>query len=387
MLELSQVLPLDCWREVNLFLPFANQCLISRVNKTLRKWFLDQRLCTEIPKIRERFSNIFAFSPIDQKKIFQDPSYCEKCFFDMVKMINSFPDLKKSLRKNKDFQVVAQKIDDRDFANAFNCILSGNTQRPFGDAVFIKNWIAMYSYKLEDKDDLTLNNLGLDSIPLSLFLICSTMKKIDLSYNRIHFISNDLMNLNTLTEVKLKNNQITNVDGIEKFSNLGILDLSHNLIEKITPFEKLSKLKELYLSHNKISNISIKNVEGVEKFSNLGILDLSHNLIEKITAIEKLSKLRELYLSHNKISNIPIDIVFLKLNILDIDNNLFKDPQKVLYDFSHIPNLKASREPIPDNPIAMSIILGSLVGFYLFGKNGWGVGLLAGAIIYFKSLK
>ena len=62
-------------------------------------------------------------------------------------------------------------------------------------------------------------------------------------------------NLFSITELNLRNKNISDISGIEHLKNLRKLDLSINKIEKIDELKSLSKLKELSLYHNGFEKI------------------------------------------------------------------------------------------------------------------------------------
>jgi hypothetical protein len=79
-------------------------------------------------------------------------------------------------------------------------------------------------------------------------------------------------NLDEVNEVDLSNNHISDLGGIEKFSNIQILKLNNNDITKVDGLENLEKLEKLFLRNNRITNI-----EGLENLVNLKLIDLSNN--------------------------------------------------------------------------------------------------------------
>ena len=106
-------------------------------------------------------------------------------------------------------------------------------------------------------------------------------------------------NLETVTTLELNKKQITDVSGIEKFTNLKTLDLEYNNISDITPLSSLTKLTDLRLHSNNISNIS-----PLQTLTNITYLSLGINKIRDITPLSALTKLKTLGLGENEISNI-----------------------------------------------------------------------------------
>ena len=120
-------------------------------------------------------------------------------------------------------------------------------------------------------------------------------------------------NIDSVTTLDLSGKNITKIDGIEKFTGLGIpnpqvviqsaivLNLSNNNITDITPLSKLSNTKPLSIS---LSNNKISNISPLYGLSNLFVLFLSNNDISSINGISSLEKLRRLNLDGNRIMDI-----------------------------------------------------------------------------------
>ncbi|KKK42096.1 hypothetical protein LCGC14_1840820 [marine sediment metagenome] len=85
-------------------------------------------------------------------------------------------------------------------------------------------------------------------------------------------------NIIRIEELDLSNNLISDIKGIEKFSNLKYLKLDNNQVTNVEGLKHLKDLHTLYLRNNKISEI-----KGFENFTSLNYLDLSGN--SKITEI------------------------------------------------------------------------------------------------------
>jgi len=99
--------------------------------------------------------------------------------------------------------------------------------------------------------------------------------KIYLNNHNIREITDFDMNNDKLKEVKeldLSNNHISDLIGIEKFSNIRILKLNYNKLRKIDGIDSLKSLEKLFLRNNRI-----KEIKNLKKFSNLKHLDLSDN--------------------------------------------------------------------------------------------------------------
>lgn len=99
--------------------------------------------------------------------------------------------------------------------------------------------------------------------------------------------------------------------GLDRFSNLQVLNVSHNKLKTIpNEISRLQNLEVLMLSKNKINRLpeEIKNME------NLTTIYLSRNRLVEVPAwLGGLSKLRTLDLSLNNLTNYEIELVQKRL--------------------------------------------------------------------------
>lgn len=142
----------------------------------------------------------------------------------------------------------------------------------------------------------------------------------------LYISNNQIVNINFLE--KLKNLRIINLSGnkiidytfLEKLEKLQTLNLSANRVENYTFLERLKKLQVIYLSSNQIKDISF-----LEKLSNLQKLNLSNNQIEDYSFLEKLTSLRTLNLSNNRIEDISFLEKLTNLQSLYLHSNQIED--------------------------------------------------------------
>lgn len=136
-------------------------------------------------------------------------------------------------------------------------------------------------------------------------------KKIGKSKNKTIYKSDIL----GITELKMEDEDIDRVSGLEYFTNLETLDLSDNNLEDITPLENLTNLKELRLNGNDIVDIT-----PLQKLTKLRYLNLKDNEIEDITPLKNLSNLTTLYLRGNEIEDYsPVKSYYKSLTHEDFD--------------------------------------------------------------------
>jgi len=117
-------------------------------------------------------------------------------------------------------------------------------------------------------------------------------------------------------KLKLSNNRITEIKGLETLTNLQYLSLYDNQITEIKGLDTLVNLQELSLTNNQITEI-----KGLKTLANLQILSLTHNLITEIKELETLVNLRELWIYNNKIIEVKGLKTLVNLQKLHLDHN------------------------------------------------------------------
>lgn len=145
-------------------------------------------------------------------------------------------------------------------------------------------------------------------------------------FNNLKYLYLDSMDLQTfdvnipyhVKEVSLRSNQLTDLTHFDKigkyeyFGNIISLDLSNN---KFSSFQKIPRnIKKLNLSGNFLSDLN-----GINEFTNIEQLDISDNQITTIDGIEQLYNLTELNAENNKIKTIKA--LPQHLHSLNVSNN------------------------------------------------------------------
>ncbi|XP_063423278.1 insulin-like growth factor-binding protein complex acid labile subunit [Mytilus trossulus] len=112
---------------------------------------------------------------------------------------------------------------------------------------------------------LRILNLGFNSltqIRYNDFNGLVNLRTLDLSFNRINTIhKNSFRNLDKISDIVLRGNELTNIDGIFTYMNGMVrLDLSNNQIDKISSesFKNMTNLRYLLLGSNRITSIEVK---------------------------------------------------------------------------------------------------------------------------------
>lgn len=124
-----------------------------------------------------------------------------------------------------------------------------------------------------------------------------------------------------LEELRLDNNIITKMTGMETLVNLQWLDLSFNLIVKVEGLDNLTKMTDLSLYSNRITELS-----GLENLPHLNVLSVGSN---------KLQSLEETVRYLQSLKN--------NLQVLRIDDNVFQktqDKDYKKYCMSHLDRLQ-----------------------------------------------
>ena len=111
---------------------------------------------------------------------------------------------------------------------------------------------------------------------------------------------------------------LTDLIGIEKFTNLKKLNCYGNYITSLKGMENLVRLEQFVCSYNELTSL-----KGIENLTNLTSINASNNKLTSLEAIENLSNLNYLHLIGNNLSpNESIKIPFSKLVSLKWDNNI-----------------------------------------------------------------
>ncbi|SDJ22857.1 leucine-rich repeat domain-containing protein [Salimicrobium halophilum] len=122
--------------------------------------------------------------------------------------------------------------------------------------------------------------------------------------------------IESVKELDLSEKELSNLEGLEKFTNLEELDLSHNNLTDIAELDELRNLEKLFLQNNQISEVS-----PLSSKPTLQVLSLSSNTITDITGLDSLPALKELRLNNNGIDDVRPLTSFEGLHRLFLNNN------------------------------------------------------------------
>jgi len=194
-------------------------------------------------------------------------------------------------------------------------------------------------------EDTNLYNSIVDNISESILF----EKQIE---NNTIIISNDeLMKIKSL---KLNNNEIKSIDGLDKFIYLEELNLRNNLITDASLLKNLTSLVKLDISHN-----LLKNINDLNKLNNLKELNIYDNLIYDFDGLDAMNNLETLIAGDNneqgkcsendmKISSIG---TLSSLKTLDFSRNNIGRIFEEVVKLKHLENLNLSECKITDTNI------------------------------------
>lgn len=160
----------------------------------------------------------------------------------------------------------------------------------------------------------------------------------DTIYTDTKPLNNYINNILKTTEVNISGNEeIRDLEPLEKLSELSYLDCSNTIVKELFPIRNLNKLKTLNISNTYIDDISdlryvntittfiadntrIDSINTLALFENLEKLSLNNTNITDLSTLSECIKLETLYLNGTKISDLN-DIKGLNnLHDLDVSN-------------------------------------------------------------------
>jgi internalin A len=197
----------------------------------------------------------------------------------------------------------------------------------------------------ESLEELDLSWNDLTEIPEEI-LDLTNLKILQLENNKIQEIPSFLDRLNNLQEIQLHHNQIKDIpESITNIHNLYRLNLNNNQIRKIPEsITNLTNLNYLNLSNNQIEEIPGKLVNLI----NLKALHLSNNQIQEIPdTFDNLINLEELYLSNNQIEKVPERITELtNLRVLALYDNQIQEIPRSISNLGNLTSLSFGNNKI-----------------------------------------
>ncbi len=128
--------------------------------------------------------------------------------------------------------------------------------------------------------------------------------------------------------------------GLEKLTQLKILDLSSNQLNDLKGLENLTQLKILDLSNNQLNDL-----KGLENLAQVKTLNLCFNQLVDVKGLENLMQLKTLSLWNNQLTNVKELEELTRLEFLDLKDN--PDLTKAQIDELQkaLPNCEISSNP------------------------------------------
>jgi Leucine-rich repeat (LRR) protein len=234
----------------------------------------------------------------------------DDCILYMTTFL-SFQDKMSFIQTCKKFYIISQHIFKHD-------IIEYNKRMNY-------NWLKMYKPKiqllknfkvlppLECVHEIQLHNNLYKSINFSAIGNMNNLQELTITRSHLKFIPKEISDLPNLTHLSMHSNIIKDFKVVCNLPKLTFLNLSYNHIQKIPDeIDNLTNLKTLKLGFNSINTIS----SNISNLTNLQYIELFANHITSIPQIETPT----LYLDFNNL-NCICNCLSPKLQILDISNN------------------------------------------------------------------
>jgi len=196
----------------------------------------------------------------------------------------------------------------------------------------------------------------------------NNLKNLGISHNPIKKFPEIIASLNNLEELNLSKTQISDYSGLEKLTNLKVLNLTDCELNSLpNEISKLINLQNISLIQNKLTNfpeqlLNLKNLESVDLFSNnikefpkdisnlkaLKYITLINNKLTEIpNGISYIENLEHLILSNNQITGISTEVFKLKnLRSLILENNKITNIPVEIFELTKLSNIVIKKNPI-----------------------------------------
>ncbi|KAK5584851.1 hypothetical protein RB653_006469 [Dictyostelium firmibasis] len=181
------------------------------------------------------------------------------------------------------------------------------------------------------------------------------LEDLDISYNALSIISDDLYQCKSLEKLNLSFNQINNIQSsfIAQLKLLKVLNLSNNILSQLpNEIGFLSNLTILNLSFNKLQQLP----KTIGRLSSLQKLIVNNNSLQLLpNEIGDLLELQQLDCAENELRILPTTISNCKsLTKLYLDNNDFLEMISELGNLSKLKELNLRSNQLVDLPSSLS---------------------------------
>lgn len=139
---------------------------------------------------------------------------------------------------------------------------------------------------------------------------------------------------------------VTDLSGLEKFTQLRILNLNGNRISDLSPLRGLLQLEELRLKSNTVSDLS-----PLSDLKSLKVLVLRSNAVTSLAPLAGCAALSELDLSDNGFTDITPLSFLTQLTTLDLSYNRITD-LSALYSLTSLRQLDLRGNPLTEDDIS-----------------------------------
>lgn len=153
---------------------------------------------------------------------------------------------------------------------------------------------------------------------------CTNLQLINLAGNEIVDVT-PLKALANLQSLDLSKNKIADAAPLAALAGMQYLDLSGNQLAALPPLDAMSKLSALYLAENKLTDLA-----PLAKLTRLSSLDLAKNQIANLAPLAEIKRLSLLKLSDNPLENLAGIGAFTQLSMLFLERNKITDLQPLV---------------------------------------------------------
>jgi len=218
----------------------------------------------------------------------------------------------------------------------------------------------MKAYNLEsairEKEKVThlcIHRRTLTDWPAALFSF-PQLRSLELSQNGLSCLPKQLLQLKTLEEVIITDNQLSAFPAfLSQLPHLKVINLCGNSIaEWPSHHDNFHQLEQLSLSRNQLKQFP----PSLEHFKNLKILDLSYNQIKMMPAdIHQLHSLRKLSIQHNQLAHIPESLSSCtQLSELNLQHNRLQQLPVDIGQLDQLYRLNAAKNQLTQLPESIS---------------------------------
>lgn len=160
---------------------------------------------------------------------------------------------------------------------------------------------------------LTISNCGLSTI--AGLEDVEKLTHLDASSNTIRNLE-PISDMTSLLDINLMHNAVTGLEALGNLYNLEKLNISYNSVTSLAPLAGCSKLTRLEADNNQIPQL-----QGIEKLPLLSYLSVNFNQLTSISPMANCAELTELHIANNQLTDISIVGTLLKLDVLDFAYN------------------------------------------------------------------